>query len=279
MNTQSINARQEQIFTSIQNIQSVENDLYTLIGDLPTGMSSDEKQKTQTKIVNQIKDLHSIRKNMLNDLTDMFTNLSNSISTASMSANTQEKVTKIINNEYDYARKKYNYLNDEKNNKQRMTEINTYHGKKYNAHSNVMKILLISCILILILIYIKNKNILPNNIVALIIGIIIFYTGLRITLLIIDISRRDNMNYDKYNWDFIPPSDKKMPEYVEPAVDPDESPSSLNPSLCRGSDCCKDGTQYDTTEGVCKLPPKQPKDGHTYLDLHTHDDDVQHHSA
>ena len=49
---------------------------------------------------------------------------------------------------------------------------------------------------------------------GLLIGFVIFFAGLRISLLVLDIMRRDNMNYDKFNWDFTPPTEV-MPKYVE----------------------------------------------------------------
>ena len=82
-----------------------------------------------------------------------------------------------------------------------MTEINIYHGKKYNDHVKIMKILLITFICVLIIKYISNNELLPipENILIILISFIIFYGGLKIILLTIDISKRNNINYDKYN--------------------------------------------------------------------------------
>ena len=215
VNTDTVTQRQQDIFKSMEGIQKIERDLYTLLNDLSVVEPDSEMQK---KIINQIESLSEIRIKMLRDLTSMYQNLHINISDSKINLSDQWKVTDIIDNELKNAKEKLNILRNEKNNKLRMTNINVYHGKKYNAHANVMKILLISCILILILTFVNKRELLPQNIVVILIGIIIFYGGLRITLLVIDISRRDNMNYDKYKWDFNP-GDVNIPERVKETED------------------------------------------------------------
>ncbi len=269
VNTDTVTKRQEEIFNSIQNIQTIERDLYKLLDDLSVVEPDSEMQK---RIINQIESLSEIRINMLKDLTSMYNNLHVNITDSKVNLDDQQKVTDIIHNELKNAKEKLNILRNEKNNKMRMTNINVYHGKKYNAHANVMKILLISCILILILTFVNKRELLPQNIVAILIGIIIFYGGLRITLLIIDISRRDNMNYDKYKWNFSP-GDVNIPEGkedIEYSEDTEQNNINSFDNDCIGEKCCSDDMMYDSVTKKCNhKTPQIPQ--HKYLELHDHE--------
>ena len=271
VNSDQVTIRQTEIFNSIQNIQTIEKDLYTLLSDLSV---VEPGSTTQKNIINQIDQLSKIRISMLKDLTSMYSELHVSITDSKINLHDQKSVTDIINNEVEVAKKKYKLLADEKNNKKRMTEINTYHGKKYNAHANVMKTLLVSCILVLILTYVIKKELLPQNIVVVLIGIVIFFAGLRISLLVLDIMRRDNMNYDKFNWDFTPPTEI-MPKYVE---EPEEN--RVNVSVfdndCVGANCCSDGMIYDTVSRTCMPKAMESQGKHIYLQYHDHESHSKH---
>jgi hypothetical protein len=271
VDSDQVTKRQTEIFKSIQDIQTIEQDLYTLLNDLSVVEPGSEMQKN---IINQIDELSKIRISMLKDLTSIYSELHVSITDSKINLHDQKSVTDIINNEVEVAKKKYKLLADEKNSKKRMTEINTYHGKKYNAHANVMKTLLVSCILVLILTYVIKKELLPQNIVVILIGIVIFFAGLRISLLVLDIMRRDNMNYDKFNWDFTPPTEI-MPKYVEEPEE-DRVTTSLFDNDCVGEECCSDGMIYDRVSRTCIPKEKNPEEKHNYLQYHDHESHSKH---
>ena len=271
VDSDQVTKRQTEIFKSSQDIQTIENELYTLLNKVSVVEPDSEMQKN---IINQIYELSKIRISMLKDLTSMYSELHVSITDSKINLHDQKSVTDIINNEVEVAKKKYKLLADEKNSKKRMTEINTYHGKKYNAHANVMKTLLVSCILVLILTYVIKKELLPQNIVVILIGIVIFFAGLRISLLVLDIMRRDNMNYDKFNWDFTPPTGV-MPEYVEEPEE-DRVTTSLLDNDCVGAKCCSDGMIYDTVSRTCIPKEKKSQGKHVYLQYHDHESHSKH---
>ncbi len=274
--TDTISKNQQEIFNNIQNIQTIEKDLYTLLDNLSVVEPDSEMQK---KIINQIDSLYQIRVNMLKDLTIMYNNLHTNISDSKINLNDQKNITNIINNELQNATKKLDNLINEKNNKLRMTEINIYHGKKYNDHVKIMKILLITFICVLIIKYISNNELLPipENILIILISFIIFYGGLKIILLTIDISKRNNINYDKYNWSFQPP-DISVPEYVEKErkqTSDFDIKAILNNNDCIGSECCTEEMEYDTATKTCK-PKVSSINQHKYLQFHDHESHENH---
>ena len=104
-------------------------------------MGVDSEIQRQNEIVTSIETIRKLE----DDLTALYNKLHNNISDSKINFADKKSVTDIITNEIELSTNKYKLLADEKNNKKRMTEINMYHGKKYNAYSNVMKTLLISC--------------------------------------------------------------------------------------------------------------------------------------
>lgn len=93
-------------------------------------------------------------------------------------------------------------LQGETNHNIKLSKINKYYGDKYQAHSQLIKQLLLILIPITILAVLKNKEILPSEasntlmFVVVIVGGILFFKKYK------DILSRDNMNYQEYNWGF-----------------------------------------------------------------------------
>ena len=121
--------RQNEIVTSIETIRKLEDDLTALL-DSPNEIDKENRDN----IINQIGKLFNMRKNMLEHLSSTYNKLHNNISDSKINFADKKSVTDIITNEIELSTNKYKLLADEKNNKKRMTEINMYHGKKYNAY-------------------------------------------------------------------------------------------------------------------------------------------------
>jgi hypothetical protein len=81
----------------------------------------------------------------------------------------------VIENELNDSKRRLNLLQAEKNNKIRLVGINTYYGKQYNAHKQIMKTIVFVCLPVLILTILTNKGILPSRLNALLSGIIIIF--------------------------------------------------------------------------------------------------------
>ena len=98
----------------------------------------------------------------------------------------------------------------------RMVQINTYYGKQYKAQASLMKLCIFVGVILLIL-AILRKSILPESIANILLGIVFALGGFFIIRKWIDISRRDNMNFDAYNWQFNP--DTQIPTVYDYNVD------------------------------------------------------------
>ena len=112
----------------------------------------------------------------------------------------QATVAGVIEQELQNAEANMDAIKDAKNNKLRLTEINTYYSKRYEAHIGLMKtIILISVILLLLAIF-RKKAYIGSDLAKWLSLAVLIIGGLVLIGQIVDMSRRDNMNYDEYNF-------------------------------------------------------------------------------
>jgi hypothetical protein len=154
----------------------------------------------------------------------------------------------IIENELNNEKKRLEALEQEKINKLRLVEINTYFGEKYEEHAILMQIVILTLVPIIILAILHNKGILPdmvyNILTSLIAGVGLFFFMLRV----LSISSRDNMNYQAYDWYFDASS---APAATDSSSNDDPWVSDDTSNSCTDSACCADGTVWDTSLNQC----------------------------
>jgi hypothetical protein len=186
---------------------------------------------------------------MYASLKDMHSLYQQNVSTLSGTLDESTNAIDIVEKELNASKKRLNLLEAQKNNTLRLVEINTYYGKRYRAHSKLMKTIVFICIPIIILSILANKGIVPPNIHAFLVGIIIFIGIFFIGLQLIDISNRDNMNWDEYNWYFDRESAPTASESSSSSSD--SNPWATSSFTCVGAACCYDGSTYDETHNIC----------------------------
>ena len=144
------------------------------------------------------------------------------------------------------SKRRLNLLEADKIDKLRLVEINTYYGKQYDAHKQIMKIVVIICIPVLILTILASKEIIPSRLNVLLSGIIIIIGAFIIGAKVIDLSNRDNMNYDEYNW-YFNKDDAPTNSSESSGSDPWATPTIT----CVGAECCYDNSTYDSVQNIC----------------------------
>ena len=238
----NLQERNQQVLDNISQLQTQEKDLYTSLDD--PNLSSEEKQQ----IINKINEISQIRLNLYAGMQDMYSYYQQNVSASRSTLGQEMTAIDIIENELNESKKKLNLIQDQKYNKLRLVEINTYYGKRYNAHSGLMKTIIIICIPIIILTILANKEILPPKLYAVLMGIILIFGIISIGTQLIDIGSRDNMNWDEYYWYFNKdkaPSDTTIGDLTNPWEN-----NSLS-LTCIGSACCYDGSSYDSAQNIC----------------------------
>jgi hypothetical protein len=209
--------------------------------------SASMSSKNVDSIVNRINQLSEVRMSLYKSLNYTYQSLQKSVNTSRTELVELLTVVSIVEDELNNAKIQLNQLYEIKHNKMRMVEINTYYGKRYKAQSSVMKLIIFVCVIILVLAILQKKSLLPESIANILLGIVIVIGGFFIIWRILDISRRDNMNFDEYNWYFNPEAQQKTPyDYTSPQVD-----INLPKIDCIGNACCTDGMIYDAKIRKC----------------------------
>ena len=90
------------------------------------------------------------------------------------------------------------------NNSERMIGVNDYYARRYEAHSSVMKKIVLFCGIIILIIFLMKIGFITDGISS-----VLIIATLAIGLVIVgkevwDISRRNNIDFDKYNYPFNP---------------------------------------------------------------------------
>ena len=150
---------------NIKELRGVEENIY---GELNRNSGKIEDREQRLK---QLKTLSTARNSLFNDLVEKSDTLSD------LKSNRNELKTLV-------------------DGKKRMVEINTYYGKQYNAHTNVVLLLLYTFIAILVLVFLRNRGFLNTFMANILVFIVMVIGALIVYYRISDLSNRDDMDYD-----------------------------------------------------------------------------------
>jgi hypothetical protein len=232
-----------QILNDIQSLQTLEQELFNSLEE-NTGLTTEQ----QKKVVDKINSISKMRINLYETLNGVNSFFQNALANSKGTLTGQTSAIDIVEKELNSSKKRLKVLEEEKNNKIRLVEINDYYGQKYAEHSDLMKIIVIMLIPVLILAILHNKGILPTNFYYILITIIALIGGIFIWRTVFSIVLRDPMNYQEYSWYFDPST---APTSTSTSTkDPWESSSSKFGS-CIGDACCSDGLVYDSSLNQC----------------------------
>lgn len=235
----------DQIIANIKQMQTTEMKLYTDLDN--QNLTADQKNE----IIDRINQISQTRSTLYNSLNNMAGSYQQNVSTSQNTIQQQMFALDIVENELNEAKIRMKALETDKYNKLRLVEINTYYSKRFNAHKEIVKSIVYVCIFMLIIIILGKKQILPRNIYIVLNGLIIVIGVIVIGKKMIDLSNRDNMNFDEYDWYF----DKtKAPSDTSTSTNQSDPWASIT-TTCVGEMCCtaNPGLIYDSVNKVCIL--------------------------
>ena len=236
----------EQILNDIQSLQKMEQELFNSLESNPNLSSADQQQ-----IIDKMNQLSNMRINLYQTLSGLNTYFESALNTSVDTLKEQVIAIGIVEDELNRAKKRLQILEEERNNKIRLVEINSYYGDKYAEHSKLMKIIIFTLIPIIVLTFLNNKSILPSTIYYILIVIISIIGAYFFWKNYSSIIMRDNMNYQEYNWGY---NLNSLPSGSSTSTDPWAS-TNVNLGTCLGDSCCSDGLVYDNTVNQCVIPP------------------------
>jgi hypothetical protein len=227
-----------ELIGDIQNLQNIELDLFDT---LEKGVANNTLTAAdKTTIIDQINKVSDMRVRLFANLNNLNQSYQGSVASGGSVIQNQLSALNIVENELNQYTDFIKALSNEKNNMQRMVEINTYYGEKYSDHKSIMKTVVYFCIPIILLTVLANMGFLPRSIYVFLLIILCVAAIVIIGAKLIKSLSHDNMNYQEYSWGTQAPT--------TPAVDTSNS-SGKNPwfsvgASCVAQECCEDGFTY-----------------------------------
>lgn len=253
-----MNESTKSTIANIKNLQDLEKNLYSSLENSASSASPPSLAE-QEQSITRINELSNMRATLFGNLKNMYS--MNQYQVAQTRNDLVDELTtvKVIEGELNNSKKQMNALKQAKQNKLRMVEINTYYGKRYEAHANLMKIIIITCIPILIITVLSKKGILPQNVSNMVVAGIIVIFIVVMWYRVSDIIFRDNMDYDQYDYPFDPNSVDLGGDGTSNVI---ALPSPLSLGIeCVGDSCCTgDNMIYDHDKNTCIVQKSSTND-------------------
>ena len=163
----------------------------------------------------------------------------------------QRTAIQFIQSEKARAASNATALTEDNTNKRRMAQINTYYTRNYEANTDVMKNVIYVSIALIILAVLRKKELIPGSISTLGVIFILTMGGIVIGKQVFDIMRRNDSDFDKYDWNFNE-DQLNQQKLIQQNSDPASlSDMGIGGAQCYGASCCAVGTSWDTMAGRC----------------------------
>jgi len=231
------------ILIDIEALQVIEQKLFQNLE--VTGLTDDQRNE----IITKINDISNMRLKLYLTLSGINRFYKNALSNTRDTLVQQTDTISMVESELNSARKRLTTLEEEKNNKIRLVEINDYYGQKYEEHTYLMKILIAIMVPILVLSLLLRKGILPSQIYFILVFTVAIIGGFFLSKVLSSVLTRDSMNYQAYNWAFDAASAPRKISSTN--SDPWASISFPDTGTCVGNACCSTGLIYDETNNIC----------------------------
>ena len=233
-----------ELSTYIDKLSKVEQQLIEQI-------SSTKDAKEQARLSNNLVLIQDTRTDLINALSSINAYYTQNLTGSSHTLEQQTNAVAIMDKEMEQAKKRLAYINEQKENKLRIVEINQYYSASYAEWTHLVKILIITLISFAIVINITTYFPgLPSEVYSMLMFIISVVSLYYIFVSIVSIYSRDNMVYDEYNWNFNINSAPKM-DSASSFKNSFKLPSMMS---CIGENCCQDGTLWNKDIGKCVTP-------------------------
>lgn len=241
----SMTARQKAIMANIANLQRIEKQIFDRL-------SRENDPTTRTEMVAQINQIAKARGDLYNNMNDFAGAMQSATADTRNALRQQLVATQVVESQLNTAKSTLDGLREDKSNKLRLVEINNYYGRKYEYQTDIMKLIVITCAPILVISILMKKGLIPELIATGLIVVIIAAGIIAVVRKLMDLNRRNNMNFDQYDIDFNP--------YAVSVTKTDSNLADLNKSsllsTCIGASCCNDTTTvWDQASATCILKP------------------------
>jgi hypothetical protein len=163
----------------------------------------------------------------------------------------QKTAIEFIKKEKARAEKSADSLSQDNLNKRRMAQINTYYTRNYEANTEVMKNIIFLSVALIALAVLRKKELIPDSISTLGVIFVLTLGGIVIGQQAYDIIRRNDHDFDKYDWNFNEEEMNKK-HITQMSDDPANlSEMGMGMAPCFGPGCCNVGTKWNESTKKC----------------------------
>lgn len=165
--------------------------------------------------------------------------------------NAQKTALDFIGKEKARATQNMTIIESDNTNKKRMSQINQYYTQNYQANITILKYVIYMSIALIIITILKTKEYIPPSISTLGTICILAFGSIEIGKRIYDILRRNDFEFDKYDWSF---DQSKMDSAKIAQANTNPTDLSALGSIgapCYGPGCCDAGTSWSDTAKKC----------------------------
>ena len=258
--TTSMTARQKAIMANIANLQRIEKQIFDRL-------SRENDPTTRTEMVAQINQIAKARGDLYSNMNDFAGAMQSATADTRNALRQQLVAAQVVESQLNTAKSTLDGLREDKSNRLPLVEINNYYGRKYEYQTDIMKLIVITCAPILVISILMKKGLIPELIATGLIVVIIAAGIIAVVRKLMDLNRRNNMNFDQYDSDF-DPNAISVTKTETPNL-ADLSKLSLL-STCVGASCCNDTTTvWDQKSTTCipkvagLVDPSRPADEKT----------------
>jgi hypothetical protein len=211
MENDTINKLQEKHDQVISNIKQLQDTEKFLFQDLETINNNSGSVEDQETLINKINEISQIRLGLFKQLNNKYQDVNENLTNDERMLGNEMMMVNVVEKELNRARENLKKLREKKMNKIRMVEISEYETDRYNALSEVMKIISISGFIILFVVILHQQSLIPNILMSSLVVIIGLISLYMVFTKLYDMSLRNNMNYMQY--DFPVNNAKLSPNY------------------------------------------------------------------
>ena len=230
--TRNLN-EQFDIIANLQNIQKkLFADLEKLAGSPDIALPSIQSQITDK--FDQIDNLTKLRSNIFETIKANYGITQSDYNIQRKSYAQQLVALNIIENDLNNTSSQLRKSISIRDNAERMVGVNNYYTRRYEAHADIMKNIIFYCGIIILAIFLMRMGVVTDEITSLIIIVALCIGIIVIGKKVYDLSRRNNIDYDKYNFPF---DISKVPENTRNTISKETDRTFGQSALL---DVCKD---------------------------------------
>jgi len=204
---------------SISNLQRIETEKYDKLITLASSANSVDSQAQITQQLQEIDEINKLKNSLFVNSTSSYDlNQSQLDATRGVAVDSMAAL-QIIEEDLKNKRKLLDEMLTLRNNSERMVGVNNYYARRYEAHSSVMKYIVFFCGIIILSIFLMKIGIFSDSVSSVVIIIAISIGAIIIGRKVWDISKRSNIDFDKYTFPFNPNDPSNIPKQTRNHID------------------------------------------------------------